>query len=213
MTYPERIAGALIEEVKNHSGVVLEECLVQALREERGGFIVATSSGEFSSTRVVNALGPWISSVELPLGLRGMRPLWCKGFNVVTRTQLHPTHAIGIEGGGRLFFCVPRGEGTSIGTWYVPVNELAVTEKPRVSEEELGQFLAAFNAALPEFQVTPDDIRGVDVGVLPMKRVGPRGPELYGSEIISATRGYTEIVSTKYTTFRSQGVRALDTIR
>ncbi len=213
MTRPDLISSALLKEISSHGGVIQEHSAVSSVREDASGFIVTTSQGEFTSARVINTLGPWLSSIDIQPDLRGRRPLWCKGFNIVTHKRLHATHAIGVEGGGRLFFCVPRGEGTAIGTWYVPVPELGATEKPSVSDVELDQFLAAFNAAVPEFQIVKEDLVGIDVGVLPMRRDGAKGPELYGSEVISATHGYAEVMSTKYTTFRSQGARALAQLR
>lgn len=212
MTQPALVSSQLVDEIASRGGVIQEGSEVQAVRQDPSGFVVATSKGDFLARRVINALGPWLDSVDVQDELRGIRPLWCKGFNIITRKQLHATHAIGIEGGGRLFFCVPRGEGTAIGTWYVPVPALCVTDKPVVSENELEQFLSAFNAALPEFQIVRDDIVAIDVGVLPMKREGSSGPQLYGSEIISFTRNYAEVMSTKYTTFRSQGERAISAL-
>lgn len=209
MTRPELIVRALATGISSRGGVICEESAALSVRKGSQGFIVSTNKGEFSAPRVINTLGPWLNSIDIGPELRGKRPLWCKGFNVITHKQLHPTHAIGIEGDGRLFFCVPRGDGTAIGTWYVPVGELGATARPSVSDIELNQFLSALNAALPEFQVSKDDIAGIDVGVLPMKQEGAKGPELYGSEIISSSHGYAEVLSTKYTTFRSQGIRAL----
>jgi len=213
MTRPELISSALTREISSRGGVIREGSIVQSVRKDTHGFIVVTNEGEFSAQQVINTLGPWLNSIEIYAELRRKRPLWCKGFNLITRKQLHPTHAIGIEGDGRLFFCVPRGEGTAIGTWYVPASELCAAQKPHVSDAELNQFLTAFNGAVPEFQISNEDLVGIDVGVLPMRREGAKGPELYGSEIISGRQGYTEVMSTKYTTFRSQGRRALATSR
>ncbi len=213
MARPDLIVSALVTEISSAGGMIRAGSIVRSVRKDASGFIVTTAEDQYSSTSVINTLGPWLNSVEIQADLRGPRPLWCKGFNIITRKQLHPTHAIGLEGSGRLFFCVPRAESTAIGTWYVPVRELGVTEKPSVSDAELDQFLAAFNSAVPEFQISRGDIIDIDVGVLPMKRLGAKGPELYGSEIISASRCYAEVLSTKYTTFRSQGVRAVAALR
>jgi hypothetical protein len=38
-----------------------------------------------------------------------------------------------------------------------------------------------------------------------MRCEGRSGPELYGAELISTDNNYCEVLSTKYTTFRSQG--------
>jgi hypothetical protein len=42
-----------------------------------------------------------------------------------------------------------------------------------------------------------------------MRDMGARGPRLYGTEVIHHDRGYVDVLSTKYTTFRSQGTRVM----
>jgi hypothetical protein len=53
------------------------------------------------------------------------------------------------------------------------------------------------------------DIKSIERGILPMRRNTNQGPLLYGSEIIhrSSCGRYIEVMSTKYTTFLSQGRR------
>lgn len=219
MTKPELLAQRLVEEVSAAGTEIREHTLVRAVSEQGKEFQITTESGEtFTTTHVVSTLGPWLDSVTIPSHLKGLRPLWCKGFNITISRQIHPTHAIGIQStDGRLFFCVPRGTGTAIGTWYVPLTSpLGTTDSQALSatEEELATFVDSFNAAFPEAAITSKDISHVDVGVLPMKCESEMGPCLYGSEIIHAASGYVEVLSTKYTTFRSQGraaVKALNT--
>jgi glycerol-3-phosphate dehydrogenase len=81
-----------------------------------------------------------------------------------------------------------------------------------VSEHEIAQFLHAFNASLPEAGITKHDIAHIDVGILPMDRTSPAGPQLIAHERIHECEGYIEVMSTKYTTFRSQGRRVANLI-
>jgi glycerol-3-phosphate dehydrogenase len=218
MTKPELLAQRLVETISAAGAEVREHTRVRSVSKHENEFQIATESGEtFTTTQVVSTLGPWLDSVPIPSHLKGLRPLWCKGFNITISRQIHPTHALGIQSAdGRLFFCVPRGTGTSIGTWYVPLkNPLgAIDSHPlSVTEEELAHFIDSFNAVLPQEAITSTDISSVDVGVLPMKHDSRTGPCLYGSEILHATSGYVEVLSTKYTTFRSQGRAAVKALK
>jgi len=140
--------------------------------------------------------------------------VWCKGFNLVIKRQLDPTHAIGIESPeGRLFFCTPRAHGTAIGTYYVPHPALSLGHAPSVSNDEIDIFLKAFNAALPGAGIERSEVEAIDVGVLPMLRDSSSGPILQGREEIHSRHGYIEVLSTKYTTFRSQAEQVMGVVR
>jgi glycerol-3-phosphate dehydrogenase len=215
MIDPSRIHTAMRDQIRSRGGELHEHTKVTSISKSSDGFRVRTANNvEFETTRVINTLGAWLGSVSVPEELKGPRPTWCLGFNLIVSKQLHPTHACGVQSpDGRLFFCVPRGLHTAIGTWYIPYPHSAPTSedgiKPTVPEGAIDEFIRSFNAALPSFQINRPDILDIDAGILPMKTQARTGPELYGSEIISCSRGYCEVISTKYTTFRSQGVRAL----
>jgi len=205
MTDPGAVTTHLTNAIASTGGSIRERTPVQRIEGGNKSFTVHTASGErFTAKCVVNTLGPWLGSVQIPERLAGFRPRWCKGFNLVIKQQLDPTYGIGIQSAdGRLFFCVPRGTGTAIGTWYLPHPDISVA--PTVSEHEIAQFLHAFNASLPEAGITKHDIAHIDVGILPMDRTSPAGPQLIAHERIHECEGYIEVMSTKYTTFRSQG--------
>ena len=65
-------------------------------------------------------------------------------------------------------------------------------------------FLQSSNLAFPSARFQMEDVDSVELGVLPMRAVDANGPVLYGSARIKATDGMVEVLSTKYTTFRSQ---------
>lgn len=207
MIDPPAITQHLINSINSVGGVIKERSRATRVEGTRGDFTVhVDNGGSFRARCVVTTLGPWLESVETPGGFAGYRPRWCRGFNLVIKQQLDPTYGIGIESSdGRLFFCVPRGSGTAIGTWYLPHPDISVT--PSVSEHEIAQFLHAFNASLPDAQVSKSDIVHIDVGILPMERTSPSGPQLIAHERVHEHHGYLEVMSTKYTTFRSQGRR------
>jgi glycerol-3-phosphate dehydrogenase len=102
---------------------------------------------------------------------------------------------------------VPREAQSVIGTWYVPTEK--VPTSPEATPEELLEYLAAINKCLIEGPLCLEDIVGVDVGILPMEKIGAQGPILRGNEAYLLGDNYLKVVSTKYTTFRTQGENAL----
>jgi glycerol-3-phosphate dehydrogenase len=211
MTEPLKVAEHFKEMLLRTGVTIVEDAAVSSVtNSERGGFVVSSASSEQSwhAKQVVNTLGPWLDSINIAAELRGPRPAWCKGFNLITSRQIDPTYGIGVESRDRrLFFCVPRGNGTSIGTWYVPHTDPA--EAASVSEDEISMFLASFNDAFPSAQIRRDEVVATDVGVLPMTAMTATGPRLQAHETITNRDNYIEVISTKYTTFRSQGRKVL----
>lgn len=184
--------------------ILEQQCVTWVREDSAGALMVETESGgTFRAGVVINTAGPWIRDISLAFQPKMPNVMWCKGFNIIVRRQLDPTNAVGFESAeGRLFFVVPREADSAIGTWYVPVSD--VSNPPSVSEEEIDLFLAEFNKACPQHVCSKHDVVATDVGYLPMKALGKDGPELFGSEIVTTAGGYIEVVSTKYTTFRSQ---------
>lgn len=209
MLQPHKLVEVLTEECLRGPVTVLENRRVTGVSVASGMYEVQDASGSCHHARaVVSTLGPFLSSVALPAQLAGERPLWAKGFNVTISRQLEASFGVGVQGdSGRLFFCLPRGSGTAIGTWYVP---WAAGSGPlSVSEEEIEDLVSAFNAALPGANVHRSEVASVDVGLLPMQSDSPQGPVLVANERIHAVGRYAEVLSTKYTIFRSQGRKAL----
>lgn len=209
MVDPSAISTHLKTAASSHKAVIRENTPVASITKDGSVFTVSSTNGETFRTRcVITTLGPFLNSVHTPQELRAPRPLWCRGFNVTISRQLDPTYGISAESADkRLFFCVPRGSGTAIGTWYVPHPDPLTA--PRVSDQEIEQFLQAFNAALPTARVTTNELTSIDVGILPMHSVTARGPQLIAHERIHANGGFIEVLSTKYTTFRSQAQATL----
>ncbi len=99
----------------------------------------------------------------------------------------------------RLYFFVPRGAVTAIGTAYLPFD--GDPGKVSVTQEEALNFLSGAQSALQaKVNLTAADIADVEVGVL---------PEDIGREQIFDRSGSIDILSTKYTTFLPQADRAL----
>jgi len=215
MTDPTGLARCIAKEITTRHGEIRESTKVVRISQTADGFIILANTGEeFLAKRVVNTLGPWLGSVEIPLSLAGIRPSWCIGFNITISRQIDPTYATATQSGdGRLFFAVPRGEFTTIGTWYYPcaIPTPDSPNKPQVAESEIERFINSWNTSWPSQRISRTDIHAIDAGILPMRQETQTGPSLYGSEIIHRAQGsnYIEVLSTKYTSFGSVGGRVV----
>jgi glycerol-3-phosphate dehydrogenase len=194
-------------------GVVIEENRPAASVAKIGdAFEVHDQNGSvWRASRVVNALGPWIGNLTIPSELRGPRPTWCRGINLIISRQIDPLYGITLQSpDGRLFFCVPRGQGTAIGTWY----EKHTTHNlpPQASEADIEAFLEAVNASLRDVRLARSDVVAVDVGVLPEESPALHNPTPMAHEKLTMCGGYIEVLSTKYTTFRSQAKAVLQAL-
>jgi glycerol-3-phosphate dehydrogenase len=214
MTDPLAIASQLAHEVSQRGIDLQRHTTVLSVTKTAHGYSVATTTGQtFTAQSVINTLGPWIRSIELPQPAQPAPSQWCLGFNITISRQIHPSHAIAVESpDGRAFFAVPRGSVTTIGTWYTPCNALSTNDlgvSSAIAPAELVRCISAWNASWPAQHISEKDIISTDAGVLPMHRDSSSGPQLYGAELITSSGNYCEVLSTKYTTFRSQGRAAI----
>jgi glycerol-3-phosphate dehydrogenase len=209
MTNPEMVARYLRSEAEQGGVSVREKVRVGGVARVGESYVVTLADGEVIEARsVVSTLGPWVNCIERPEGVSAVSSLWCKGFNITVRRQIDPRYGIGVESNdGRLFFIVPRGSDSAIGTWYVPVE--GPVDKPAATEEELTAFIDSFNQVAPQVGLSLGDVVSVDVGVLPMVRMSTQGPVVRGNGQILKSHRFVEVLSTKYTTFRSQGEGAI----
>lgn len=205
---PDGMTAFLKGHLEKFEGVVHEGSKVLSVHREGAGFLVAVQSGdnhyEVSAKAVANATGPWLWGLaDVP---RVSRPglQWCRAFNLELRRELESRYAIGIKGaGGRLYFLVPRDGKTAVGTGYLPWKGDPADAK--IAEAEAVEFLEGLNSALPELKLTFADVNKIECGVLPQERMTTSGPVPCGHERMYEDDGYVEILSTKYTTFLSQG--------
>lgn len=209
MKSPNLVASFLKHEIIKKGGEVREGGRVSAIAKDGMSWVVSLDNGEtLHAKRVISTLGPWIQSIKEPDTVPKYTGQWCKGINIRIKRLIDPTYALGIESPeGRLFFIVPRDGESVIGTWYVPLDE--VPQSPRVTPEELQTYVHAINQYLQHDPISLEEITGTDVGVLPMERVNNQGPVLKGNEAYLLGENYLKVVSTKYTTFKTQGEKAL----
>lgn len=215
---PRALVDAISEKAIACGSVHVENSRVSKVAREGSEFVVGVArvgaEAKIRAKVVVDASGPWLDRL-LDKGGQRNAPLaegWCKAFNVVLSKQLDAQYAIGLHSPqNRLFFAVPRGNQTALGTAYIA--HQGEPEKALVAPQEIEAFIADFRATWPEAAVSSSDVQTVESGVLPMKFVGPFGPVLYGEEQILDRSGYFSVMSTKYTTFREQARKVISAAR
>ncbi len=164
---------------------------------------------EIRAQRVINTAGAWTSTIDGWLQADPPPPKLAKAINVVTR-PLFKTHAVGVSGGGRLYFVSPWRGQSLIGTDY-SLHSGDPTQ-PRVTEREVADLLAAINSAIPAACLTPDDVSFVHRGLLPIDGVDARGTVKLSQHprIIDSGRGVISVEGVKYTTARGVAQHAVD---
>lgn len=205
----------LVEDLITKGANLVENTKVVKVRFHNGSFQVhCERSGEerlLMGRSVINAAGPWVQRVLCDNSFQRVKPkAWAVGFNVILKRQLESKYAFAVRSNaGRLYFAVPRGKKTAIGTGYFPyVGDPAQAE---VSEILLGRFMQDFASALGDTQnITRADIESIECGVLPAASLSDRSVELVGRHRINFKDGYGEVLSTKYTTFETQGQQVLE---
>jgi glycerol-3-phosphate dehydrogenase len=205
---PAALARAVRLAAEKSGAAVLEHHKVHAVTRDAGGLTVhahtPTGDQAWTAGAIINTCG----AAAAAIARRGdfKRPpfndlRWCCAYNVVISRALCPRVAFALRSHEkRLFFAVPRGSGTAIGTGQVfPVSGSA-GGPPKA--EVINAFLADFNASWNGAPVREDEITGVEWGLLPA--VEGSGEFLIASPRTHIDGDYIEFLSTKYTTFLSQ---------
>ncbi|MCB0340516.1 MAG: FAD-binding oxidoreductase, partial [Bdellovibrionales bacterium] len=207
VTCPDELANVLKREIEDSGGEVFEDCQVNSVSRCDGGFLTKVNSvKDFTrkSKFVLNLSGIGSNEIELLQIKRSPFPrFWCRAFNLEIEQLIDPKVALGVQSpSGRLFFVVPRGSRSVIGTGYLPFDQGA--SQLALSEKEISGFLSDFNAAFPGKTFASSDVSSIDIGLLPASRIDEGEVALYGAKKVFEDRGYFEVMSTKYTTFLSQ---------
>lgn len=211
---PARFHARLVAELTGSGGVVRER--TEVVRIE----VKATSQGERVLTTVKSAQGLTTLVSRALVNTRGaaiaadegassqlQRVGWCRAFNVVVSRCFHPSFAFGVHSSvGRLFFAVPRGGGTAIGTGYLEAKHELDTH---IEERDVAEFLAQFSQACPGFKVSLNEVTAIDCGLLPIERGGAPDALLSEAQLLGRGRIRT-LITTKYTTHREDGAFVCD---
>lgn len=178
---------------------------------------------------VINTAGPWVNRLIDRAHLSGTaEPVaLAKAYNVVV-PKLFDKYAVGIyanrpyqdvdavlKRSGRLLFVSPWRDTSMIGTEYTPYD--GNPDHLAVSEGEITAFLNDFNDAYPQAQLTPDDVRFVHQGLLPMYPDASKSGQVQLHKHYSirdhraqGITGLTSIIGVKYTTARDVAQHVTD---
>lgn len=164
-----------------------------------------SSSKQVSARVVFNAAGPDFAKLSTEIQHASIK--WTRAFNIKLKRHLVNRAAFGLPSDSRLLFFTPRESGTVVGTWYLEGS--SSTQQLRISDSEYQAAIDEMNRSWPGINITCSDVIGLEIGLLPMKRIGTHGPVLYGREQIFCSDRIFHIMSTKLTTFDEQANRAL----
>jgi len=132
--------------------------------------------------------------------------VWTKAFNLVLAQPAPVAGGLAVTGPGRQFFIVPRGPSSALGTYYLPFKP---GDPVAVTPAEIAAFLADYNACRAVAPLTPADVTGCDIGILPVRRLHGQDVSFFGSSLLARNGRYVEILATKYTTFLRSGRAAV----
>jgi len=150
------------------------------------------NNNKIITKKLVTCLGP---SFDLDLKLQ-------KAVNIIINKKLTNNQAVGVAGEKRLFFVTPRNDKTVIGTFYYPDNKKDLN----ISESEKNQFLNEFNKA-SKLNIIKEDIINIDSGLLPEAK---NSNKLLNKAIYTMkNQNHIDLVTTKYTSFYTQGKKVL----
>lgn len=220
-------AGAVCCNYAACTGLLLREGEVRGLEVEDR---VTGEGFGIRARTVVNAAGPWVD--RLLQGIPGARNRTrfhpSKAMNLVTR-RLFGDHAIAftvpiaftdrdalINKGTRMFFVVPWGPYSLIGTRHLPFD--GEQEDFRITEADVELFLGEVNEAIPSVRLSAGDVLGILGGMLPETPRAERGEvqlvkhsRLY-DHAREGAKGLVSIVGVKWTTSGRVAVRAVDLV-
>lgn len=202
---PRELVFCMLEESRKHGALVLEQHTVTDYVEDHIGVrIFVDRNIDLRSKFLVNCSGA-------PLGQRAspFAEKWCLGFNVILKKQFAESCAFGSDGPqGRYFFFVPRQDQTVLGTAYVPIETSQKNDAP--NSKVIEEFVREAAVAAPSLNLSVADIVETEYGALPMRGLARNGqPELFGSSLVKREGKVVQLLSTKYTTFRSQALEVL----
>ena len=172
-----------------HGAEVRPRAPLTAARRIEGGWELATPTGEFTASALVNAAGPAVLQVD---GLLGEAPEYgmrlVRGSHIVVRKLFDHPYAYFFQlADGRIFFAIPyERDFTLIGT----TDRDHTAGEPIVASEEEIAYLCEGASGYFKTPITSADVVWTYSGVRPLVDDGSGKPE-------SATRGYRLDLSDK----------------
>lgn len=214
----ERLTLAFLRSAENIGAVLANYTEAVAYLCEAGRVVgvrvkdrLSEATFEIRAKRIIVAAGAWTSTINGWLSNQPVQPRLAKAINVITR-PLFNDYAVGVSGGGRLYFVSPWRGKAMIGTDYHLYN--GNPDEMRVNDYEIDGLLRAVNEAVPSACLSRDDVTFVHRGLLPIDGVDSRGdvrlskhPRIHDNGI-----GVISVEGVKYTTARGVAQHAVDLV-
>ncbi len=162
---------------------------------------------QIQGTQVVNATGIWTDSLLQDYPNKIIRPT--KGVHIVIkRERLGNNNALALTSvdDGRVFFVLPRGEFTLIGT--TDTDYTGNLDDPHCSKEDCDYLFNTVNNIFPNAHLNYDDIISTYAGLRPLifEQNARNESAISRKHVIIDTKdGLTTIAGGKLTTFRKMG--------
>jgi glycerol-3-phosphate dehydrogenase len=202
--------------------------VVKLVRDRRGrargaAVLDAESNADFEvrAQIIVIAAGPFTDSLLAGQAPPRLRPTL--GVHLVFDAVRVPHDGrvlvLRTPGDNRLFFSMPAGTRTIIGTtdtdWQpagAPYRPPRVGDEIRARGEDVAYLLAAANHAFPALQLGPSDVVSSYAGLRPLLATGANSPSATSREhdIRRGEDGLISVVGGKLTTLRRMGEQAVD---
>ena len=211
-----RLAVAVARDAAAHGAEIRTYTEVTGARPVPGGGIelLATDrleGGEqaWQATLVVNAAGPWVDHVRLILarslapGAPDPEPLLRPSRGIhLAYPRLTNGHGLVLttRRDGRVFFVVPFGERSLVGTTEIELPSPAPPEAWRPTLEEVAYLRSELRRVLPEAAATPPI--AVLSGVRPLLRSDDETGSASREHAVFEEHGVLSVAGGKYTTFR-----------
>jgi glycerol-3-phosphate dehydrogenase len=201
--------GAVVVNYAEVTGLVRSNKTVEGagVRDRLGG-----ASLEVRARMVANVAGPWADAIDVLSGAEDEIALRrSKGIHIITRPLARRYAVVGMTAGKRHFFIIPWRRHSLIGT--TDTEYRGHPDDLSVLDEDVNNFIAEINQAMPAAALKPDDVLYRYVGVRPLVE---QDTEVYDAsrkyEIIDhhdkGLKGYITALGGKYTTSRNLAAKA-----
>jgi glycerol-3-phosphate dehydrogenase len=198
----------------NHAEVI---DILQSNGRASGATIQDRESGttcDVDAEVVVNAGGPWLDQICAMTGDRSTKLRPSRGSHILVPRLSAAEEALYLSADqdDRLFFAVPWGELSLIGTTDIDENSSPETVQP--STEEIDYLLQATADYLPGTRLKRSDVVASFCGVRPLLAGETDHPSGASREhrIFEAANGLLSVGGGKYTTYRSMAAEAADRV-
>ena len=209
---PQKLHALIAHKLDREGGDILTNAKVTKIQKDGALFKITYaingSESEVISRVVINASGYKASEIDTGDIIKQRKPIvWAKAFNVVLTEKLDDRFALGFKSSlRRQFFIVPRGNNSVIGTGYLPFD--VKKDQVQIPPEQVDQFLQEPSRVLKKVLTS----FCLDIGVIPVRSISSDGEKIsfLGRSQVVDYSGYIELVTTKYSGFRSLGLRTLN---